>query len=45
MDISLQLYSIKEEAGENFAGALELARKSGYQGVEFAGYFGNSPAR
>jgi sugar phosphate isomerase/epimerase len=45
MDISLQLYSIKEEAGENFAGALELTQKAGYQGVEFAGYFGNSPAR
>ncbi|MDR2176916.1 MAG: sugar phosphate isomerase/epimerase [Treponema sp.] len=43
MDISLQLYSIKEETGENFAGALELTRKAGYQGVEFAGYFGNSP--
>jgi sugar phosphate isomerase/epimerase len=43
MDISLQLYSIKEEAQENFAHALELVQKAGYQGVEFAGYFGNSP--
>jgi sugar phosphate isomerase/epimerase len=39
----LQLYSIKEEAQENFEGALELARRAGYQGVEFAGYFGKSP--
>jgi sugar phosphate isomerase/epimerase len=45
MDISIQLYSIKEDAEENFAGALELVQKAGYQGVEFAGYFGNSPAR
>ncbi|GHV37524.1 sugar phosphate isomerase [Spirochaetia bacterium] len=45
MDISLQLYSIKEEAKENFPHALELAAKAGYQGVEFAGYFGNSPAQ
>ncbi|MDR2375504.1 MAG: sugar phosphate isomerase/epimerase [Treponema sp.] len=45
MDILLQLYSIKEDAGENFAGALELVQRAGYQGVEFAGYFGNSPAR
>jgi sugar phosphate isomerase/epimerase len=45
MDISLQLYSIKEEAAENFAGALELVQKAGYQGVEFAGYFGNGPAQ
>jgi sugar phosphate isomerase/epimerase len=43
MDISLQLYSIKEEAQENFEGALELTRQAGYQGVEFAGYFGKSP--
>ncbi|MDR0641913.1 MAG: sugar phosphate isomerase/epimerase [Treponema sp.] len=43
MDIALQLYSIKEEAKENFARALELTQKAGYQGVEFAGYFGNSP--
>jgi sugar phosphate isomerase/epimerase len=45
MDISLQLYSIKEEAKENFPHALELAAKAGYQGVEFAGYFGNNPAQ
>jgi sugar phosphate isomerase/epimerase len=43
MDISIQLYSIKEEAKENFAHALELVQKAGYQGVEFAGYFGNGP--
>ncbi|GHT67369.1 sugar phosphate isomerase [Spirochaetia bacterium] len=45
MDISLQLYSIKEEARENFPHALELAAKAGYQGVEFAGYFGNTQAQ
>jgi sugar phosphate isomerase/epimerase len=45
MDISLQLYSIKEEAGENFPHALELTAKAGYQGVEFAGYFGNTAAQ
>ncbi|GHT97019.1 sugar phosphate isomerase [Spirochaetia bacterium] len=44
MDISLQLYSIKEEAAADFAHALELTEKAGYQGVEFAGYFGNTPA-
>ncbi|GHV11929.1 sugar phosphate isomerase [Spirochaetia bacterium] len=45
MDISLQLYSIKEEAKENFSHALELTARAGYQGVEFAGYFGNTPAQ
>ncbi|MDR2535928.1 MAG: sugar phosphate isomerase/epimerase [Treponema sp.] len=42
MDISLQLYSIKEEAAERFEQALELTEKAGYQGVEFAGYFGKT---
>ncbi|MDR1970972.1 MAG: sugar phosphate isomerase/epimerase [Treponema sp.] len=45
MDISLQLYSIKEEAKENFERALELTHQAGYQGVEFAGYFGIGPER
>ncbi|GHV86920.1 sugar phosphate isomerase [Spirochaetia bacterium] len=45
MDISLQLYSIKEEARENFPHALELTARAGYQGVEFAGYFGNTAAQ
>ncbi|MDR2758390.1 MAG: sugar phosphate isomerase/epimerase [Spirochaetaceae bacterium] len=45
MDISLQLWSIKEEVEEDFARALELTAKAGYQGVEFAGYHGKSPAQ
>jgi sugar phosphate isomerase/epimerase len=45
MDISLQLYSIKEEIKENFAHGLELAHKAGYDGVEFAGYFGLGPEK
>ncbi|MDR2404414.1 MAG: sugar phosphate isomerase/epimerase [Spirochaetaceae bacterium] len=45
MDVSLQLYSIKEEAGQDFAKALELTEKAGYDGVEFAGYYGNTPER
>jgi sugar phosphate isomerase/epimerase len=45
MDISLQLWSIKEEVAEDFAHALELTAKAGYQGVEFAGYHGKSPAQ
>ncbi|MDR3304241.1 MAG: sugar phosphate isomerase/epimerase [Treponema sp.] len=40
MDISLQLYSIKEETAANFPEALMMARQAGYQGVEFAGYGG-----
>ncbi|MDR3139989.1 MAG: sugar phosphate isomerase/epimerase [Treponema sp.] len=45
MDISLQLFSIKEEMKEDFARGLELTRKAGYGGVEFAGYFGFSPEK
>jgi sugar phosphate isomerase/epimerase len=44
MNISLQLWSIKEEAGEDFARALEMTEKAGYGGVEFAGYYGKSPS-
>ncbi|MDR1468249.1 MAG: sugar phosphate isomerase/epimerase [Spirochaetaceae bacterium] len=45
MNISLQLWSLKEEAEADFAHALELTAQAGYQGVEFAGYYGNSPER
>jgi sugar phosphate isomerase/epimerase len=44
MDISLQLWSIKEEVEEDFERALELTERAGYRGVEFAGYHGKSPA-
>jgi sugar phosphate isomerase/epimerase len=43
MDIGLQLYSIKEEVKADFGHALELTKKAGYQGVEFAGYQGKGP--
>ncbi|MCL2232479.1 MAG: sugar phosphate isomerase/epimerase [Treponema sp.] len=43
MNIYLQLWSIKEEVTEDFARALELTEKAGYQGVEFAGYHGKTP--
>ncbi|MDR3145468.1 MAG: hypothetical protein LBU21_04260, partial [Treponema sp.] len=43
MDISLQLYSIREEAEQDLAKALEMTEKAGYDGVEFAGYYGNTP--
>jgi sugar phosphate isomerase/epimerase len=42
--IGLQLYSIKEIASKNFFGAIELAAASGYDGVEFAGFF-DTPAK
>lgn len=40
--IGLQLYSIKEISEKDFFGAIRLAVKYGYNGVEFAGFFNAS---
>lgn len=37
--LGLQLYSIKEAAGEDFLGTLEKVAGMGYEGVQFAGFF------
>lgn len=37
--IGLQLYSVKERCAEDFFGTLDEVAKSGYDGVEFAGYY------
>lgn len=42
--IALQLWSIQEACKENFYEALKEVKKSGYDGVEFAGYYGKSAA-
>jgi sugar phosphate isomerase/epimerase len=42
--IALQLYSIKELTQADLIGTLEKVAKIGYDGVEFAGYFG-TPAK
>lgn len=42
MPIALQLWSVKEEAEQNFFGTLEKVASMGYDGVEFAGYYGKS---
>lgn len=38
--IALQLYTIRDAASQDFAGALEQVAAFGYRGVEFAGYGG-----
>jgi sugar phosphate isomerase/epimerase len=43
MNISLQLYSLREDEEESFEHALEMTAQAGYQGVEFAGYFDKGP--
>ncbi|MCS7113593.1 MAG: sugar phosphate isomerase/epimerase [Candidatus Bathyarchaeota archaeon] len=38
--IALQLYSIREECNRDLAGCLKAVADMGYEGVEFAGYYG-----
>ncbi len=42
MKVALQLYSIRELCEKDFFAALEDVKKIGYDGVEFAGYFGKT---
>ena len=44
MKSSLQLWSIRDAIAEDFAGTLKKVAEMGYQGVEFAGYFGHTAA-
>jgi len=38
--IGLQLYSVRQDCKKDLPGVLEAVAKMGYQGVEFAGYYG-----
>ena len=38
--VGLQLYSVRQQAAKDLPGVLEAVSKMGYQGVEFAGYYG-----
>jgi sugar phosphate isomerase/epimerase len=38
--IALQLYSVREDCQEDFPGTLEAVAEMGYEGVDFAGYYG-----
>ena len=40
--IGLQLYSIRDDCAKDLAGSLIAVADMGYDGVEFAGYHGNS---
>ena len=40
--IGLQLYSVREDAAKDLAGVLKRVAGMGYEGVEFAGYYGHS---
>ncbi|MFW6164494.1 MAG: sugar phosphate isomerase/epimerase family protein [Planctomycetota bacterium] len=45
LPLALQLYSLREDAKEDFFGVLERVAAMGYRGVEFAGLFDNDPAK
>jgi len=40
--IALQLYSVRHDCEKDLAATLEAVAKMGYEGVEFAGYYGRS---
>lgn len=40
--IALQLYSVRENCARDLRGTLEAVAKMGYEGVEFAGYYGRT---
>jgi len=42
ISIALQLYSVREDCARDLCGTLEAVEKMGYEGVEFAGYYGRS---
>ena len=41
--IGLQLYSVRGDMEQDFKGTLQKVKDMGYDGVEFAGLFGNAP--
>ena len=42
--VAIQLYSLRNEAAADFFGVLEKVKEMGYDGVEFAGLHGRTPA-
>lgn len=44
LPIAVQVYSVRDDAKADLRGTLEKIKKMGYDGVEFAGLYGNAPA-
>ena len=40
IQVALQLYSVREDCSKDFVGTLRKVSEMGYEGVEFAGYYG-----
>ncbi len=43
LPVGLQLYSVRDDMAQDFKGTLQKVKDMGYDGVEFAGLFGNTP--
>ena len=43
LPIAVQLYSVRDSVEKDMRAALEQVKKMGYDGVEFAGLYGNAP--
>ena len=41
--VGVQLYSVRDNVAQDFYGTLKAVKEMGYDGVEFAGLFGNTP--
>ncbi|MCQ2455803.1 MAG: sugar phosphate isomerase/epimerase [Clostridia bacterium] len=44
LPVAIQLYSLRDEMEKNFIGTLKAVKEMGYDGVEFAGLYGHTPA-
>ncbi len=44
LPVAVQVYSVREDASADLRGTLEKIKEMGYDGVEFAGLYKNSPA-
>ena len=44
INIGVQLYSVRDAMEQDFKGTLQAIKDMGFDGVEFAGLFGNTPA-
>ena len=42
--VALQLYSVRDDLEQDFAGTLKYVKELGFDGVEFAGLYGHEPA-
>ena len=43
LSVAVQVYSVRDAAKEDFRGTLQKIKDMGYDGVEFAGLYGNKP--